>query len=149
MTVGTDASPGTGRPVALLFAAWLVALSASLAVLFIGEVLGQTPCNLCWFQRAFMFPLAVILGVAAWRGDLSIWRYAAPLAVFGGAVALYHSLLYAGVVPAPIVPCTASGPSCTDDAMLILAVPIPVLSFLTFGTILILLLLLQLQRKSE
>jgi len=110
--------------VAFLFAAWFVALSASLAVLFIGEVLGQAPCNLCWFQRAFMFPLAVL----------------------GGAVALYHSLLYAGIVPAPIVPCTASGPSCTDDAMLIVGIPIPLLSLLTFGAILVL--LIQLRRIS-
>ena len=35
--------------------AWIIALISSLAVLFIGEVLGQTPCILCWFQRAFMF----------------------------------------------------------------------------------------------
>ena len=43
--------------------AWIIALVASLAVLFIGEVLGQTPCVLCWFQRAFMFPLAIILSL--------------------------------------------------------------------------------------
>ncbi|WP_407474674.1 disulfide bond formation protein B [Sulfitobacter sp. PM12] len=146
MTASPDATPSAASPVAFLFAAWFVALSASLAVLFIGEVLGQTPCNLCWFQRAFMFPLAIILGVATWRADLSIWRYAAPLAVLGGAVALYHSLLYAGIVPAPIVPCTASGPSCTDDAMLILGLPIPLLSLLTFGAILVL--LIQLRRIS-
>ena len=41
--------------------AWVIALAASLAVLFIGEVLGQTPCLLCWFQRAFMFPLAIVV----------------------------------------------------------------------------------------
>lgn len=124
---------------AYLYAAWAVALIASLAVLFIGEVLGQTPCHLCWFQRAFMFPLAVVLGVASWRSDPTVWRYGLPLAAAGGAVALYHSLLYAGVVPEPITPCTASGPSCTDDAMLILGIPIPVLSALTFAVILILL----------
>lgn len=146
MTAGPDAIRNGTGPVALLFAAWFIALSASLSVLFIGEVLGQVPCNLCWFQRAFMFPLAVILGVAAWRADLSIWRYAAPLAFLGGTVAAYHSLLYAGLVPAPIVPCTASGPSCTDDAMLIFGLPIPVLSLATFGAILAL--LIQLRRNS-
>jgi len=139
MTADLDAARTDKGPVALLFAAWFIALSASLAVLFIGEVLGQAPCNLCWFQRAFMFPLAVILGVATWRADFSIWRYAAPLTVLGGTVALYHSLLYTGLVPAPIIPCTASGPSCTDDAMLILGLPIPLLSLLTFGAILVLL----------
>ncbi|MBM1691395.1 disulfide bond formation protein B [Sulfitobacter geojensis] len=127
-----------------MFAAWFLSLAASLSVLFISEVLGQSPCHLCWLQRAFMFPLAVILGIAAWRSDLSIWRYAVPLAVIGGAIALYHWLLYAGVLPEPITPCTASGPSCTDDAMLILGLPIPALSFLTFGVISAL--LLQLRR---
>ena len=135
MTTASDPSTPDSRSVTLLFAAWFLALAASLSVLFIGEVLGQTPCHLCWLQRAFMFPLAVILGIAAWRSDLSIWRYAVPLAVIGGAIALYHWLLYAGVLPEPITPCTASGPSCTDDAMLILGLPIPALSFLTFGVI--------------
>ncbi len=146
MIEGLDQVKTDARAITTLFTAWFVALCASLSVLFIGEVLGQTPCNLCWFQRVFMFPLAVILGVAAWRSDLTIWRYAAPLAFLGGAVALYHSLLYAGFVPSPITPCTAAGPSCTDDAMLIFGLPIPALSLVTFGAILFL--LLQLRRIS-
>lgn len=147
MIADKDTEQKNTRAAAYLFAAWVIALSATLAVLFIGEVLGQAPCNLCWFQRTFMFPLAVILSIAVWKVDLFIWRYAAPLAILGGAVALYHSLLYAGIVPAPIVPCTASGPSCTDDAMLILGLPIPFLSLLMFSAILAL--LFQLRRISK
>ena len=147
MIADKDTEQNNTRAAAYLFAAWVIALSATLAVLFIGEVLGQAPCNLCWFQRTFMFPLAVILSIAVWKVDLFIWRYAAPLAILGGAVALYHSLLYAGIVPAPLVPCTASGPSCTDDAMLILGLPIPFLSLLMFSAILAL--LFQLRRISK
>lgn len=147
MTLISDPSTPGNRATTFLFSAWFLALAASLSILFIGEILGQTPCHLCWFQRAFMFPLAIILGIAAWRFDLSIWRYALPLAGIGGAIALYHWLLYAGVVPAPIIPCTASGPSCTDEAMLVLGLPIPALSFLTFGVISTL--LLQLRRISS
>jgi disulfide bond formation protein DsbB len=147
MIADKDTEQNNTRAAAYLFAAWVIALSATLAVLFIGEVLGQAPCNLCWFQRTFMFPLAVILSIAVWKVDLFIWRYAAPLAILGGAVALYHSLLYAGIVPAPIVPCTASGPSCTDDAMLIFGLPIPFLSLLMFSAILAL--LFQLRRISK
>ena len=73
-----------------LWLAWLVALAASLAVLFIGEVLGQTPCSLCWFQRAFMFPLAVLLGFGLWWRDITIARYGVVLAMAGAAVALWH-----------------------------------------------------------
>ena len=76
-----------------------VATSASLAVLFIGEVLGQTPCLLCWFQRAFMFPLAIILGLGLWWSDHGVGRYGIALALGGAAVAVWHLGLYAGVVP--------------------------------------------------
>lgn len=31
----------------LLLQAWVLALIASFAVLFVGEVMGQAPCNLC------------------------------------------------------------------------------------------------------
>lgn len=120
-------------PVSLpLFAAWLLSLMASLAVLFIGEVLGQTPCTLCWFQRAFMFPLAIILGVAAWQNDIAIRRYALPLALIGAAIALWHTGLYVGLIPETVQPCTASGPSCTSDQMAVLGLPIPLLSFGVF-----------------
>jgi len=123
-----------------LFAAWLIALISTLAVLFIGEVLGQLPCVLCWFQRAFMFPLAVILGIAAWHADLGIRIYAIPLAAIGAGIALWHLGLYVGIIPEAVQPCTASGPSCTDENQLVLGVPIPLLSFAAFAAIIFLLL---------
>lgn len=89
----------------LLLVAWLVALLSSLSALFIGEVMGQAPCVLCWFQRAFMFPLTVILAIACYRSDFAIWRYALPLAGIGAGLALAHTLLYAGLIPLPIQPC--------------------------------------------
>ena len=122
-----------------LFAAWLIALLASLAVLFVGEVMGQAPCNLCWFQRAFMFPLAIILGIATFRSDRAVVPYGLALAAGGSLVAFYHSLLYVGVISAPIVPCTG-GPSCSGENMAIGGVPLPLLSLAAFALILILLL---------
>lgn len=115
-----------------LAAAWGVALAASLAVLFIGEVLGQMPCILCWYQRAFMFPLAIILGLGLWWQDPRVGRYGVVLSLAGGAISLWHSGLYVGLIPEPIEPCTATGPSCTDSNQLILGVPIPILSLLAF-----------------
>jgi disulfide bond formation protein DsbB len=123
----------------LLLAAWLIALGASLGALFIGEVLGQAPCHLCWFQRAFMFPLAVILLVSCITSDARIWRYALPLAVIGGLVAFYHTLLQTGVIPEPIVPCGA-GPSCSSAGMTLFGwLSIPALSFFAFAAIVVLL----------
>lgn len=115
-----------------LAAAWLVALAATLSVLFIGEVLGRMPCLLCWYQRAFMFPLPIVLGLGLWWRDTWVGRYGVALSLFGGAVALWHVGLYLGVIPEPIQPCTATGPSCTDDNQVILGVPIPLLSLIAF-----------------
>ena len=137
-------APHKWRP---LGAAWAIALLSSLAVLFVGEVMGQAPCDLCWFQRAFMFPLAIILGIAAFMSDRAVVPYGLALAAGGGLVALYHSLLYVGVIPAQIVPCTG-GPSCSGESMAIGGVPLPLLSLAAFALILILLLNFQRRLKS-
>lgn len=123
----------------LLLGAWVLALLASLAVLFVGEVMGQAPCNLCWFQRAFMFPLVPMLAVACYQFDAAVWRYALPVAGCGWLVALYHNLLYFRVIPEAIKPC-GMGPSCSGADMTVLgSLPLPLLSFGAFTLIITLL----------
>ena len=119
-----------------LMSAFVIALAATLGALFIGEVLGQMPCTLCWYQRTAMFPLVPILGLSIWRADGLARRYALPLVLAGLALALWHSGLYAGVISEAIAPCTKDGPSCTDQAQVILGVPIPYLSLAAFAAIL-------------
>lgn len=135
---GGDARSGSGAW-SMLFTAWLVALLSSLAVLFVGEIVGQTPCSLCWFQRACMFPLAVMLAVAALKSDTGVWRYAAPVAASGWGVAGFHTLVFVDVIPEGIRPC-GRGPSCAGVDMTVLGgVPLPALSLLAFSAILSLL----------
>ena len=117
-------------------AAFLIALTATLGALFIGEVLGQMPCTLCWYQRIAMFPLVPILGLSLWRSDGMARIYALPLVGAGLALAAWHSGLYAALLPAPIVPCTENGPSCSGPAQVILGLPIPYLSLAAFAVIL-------------
>lgn len=119
-----------------LFGAWLVALVSTLGALFIGEVMGQAPCDLCWYQRSFMFPLVVILGIAAIRADNRIWIYAAPIALVGFTIAAFHNLVFFKILPTAIKPC-GKGPSCSGDAMTLFGVvPLPVLALAAFATIL-------------
>ena len=122
-----------------LFLAWLVALVATAGSLFLGEVMGKTPCLLCWYQRIAMFPLVVVLGVGAFDGDVRSARYALPLAVAGLGLALYHCLLFWGLISEAASPCR-QGVSCADaDLQLAGVVPIPLLSLLAFAAILALL----------
>ena len=127
-TTSVSGSPAWG----LLFAAWIIALTATLGALFVGEIMGQTPCNLCWHQRIFMFPLAIILAVASFRCDPGIWRYALPIAAAGWLIAAFHTLLYIGVIPKTIEPC-GQGPACSSADMTILGgLPLPFLSLAAF-----------------
>lgn len=117
----------------LLFLAWLMALVATLGALFIGEVMGQEPCTLCWYQRILMFPLSVMLVIALLADDFAIWRYALPLAAGGVLISAWHLLQYAGLIPKALEPCAATGPSCSGEGMTIFGgVPIPLLSLIAF-----------------
>ena len=122
-----------------LLGAWGVALMATLGALFIGEVMGMTPCLLCWYQRIFMFPMALILGMAAFADDRRGAVYALPLAAGGAVLAGYHSALVAGWVPQWWVPCGV-GPSCSEQSLAIFGgIQIPWLSLLAFSAIALLL----------
>jgi disulfide bond formation protein DsbB len=122
-----------------LFLAWLIATLATAGALFLGEVMGMTPCVLCWYQRIAMFPLVVVLGVGLLDGDHRSVRYALPLAGAGLAIALYHCLVFWGVISEALVPC-GKGPSCADlDLQLAGMVPIPLLSLIAFTAIVVLL----------
>lgn len=70
--------------------AWLVAAVAMAASLYMSEVRHFQPCVLCWYQRIAMYPLVLVLGIAALRRDLAVWRYAIPLALVGATVSIYH-----------------------------------------------------------
>ena len=122
-----------------LFLAWLIALLATAGALFLGEVMGKTPCVLCWYQRIAMFPLVVILGVGLLKSDHQSVRYALPLAWAGWVISLYHCLIFWGVVSEGLTPCR-QGVSCADaDVQVAGAVPIPLLSLVAFSAILALL----------
>lgn len=75
-----------------LYLAWVVSLIGLCTSLIYGEVLGNPPCPLCWYQRIFLFPLVLILGMAVYRGEQTIVVYALPLAFIGAFFALFHLL---------------------------------------------------------
>jgi disulfide bond formation protein DsbB len=72
--------------------AWVVALVATLGSLYFSEVLEYNPCKLCWIQRIFMYPLVILLGIAAVKRDNKITTYVLSLSIPGGLVSLYHYL---------------------------------------------------------
>ena len=73
-----------------LYIAWLVAIVATAGSLYFSEVRQFAPCSLCWFQRIFMYPLVIILGIASFRQDKRIVTYVLPLSIIGVLIAVWH-----------------------------------------------------------
>jgi disulfide bond formation protein DsbB len=71
----------------------VIALVATAGSLYLSEVANFPPCRLCWYQRIGMYPLAVVLTVAAMRRDLRIWPYGLALAGLALPISVYHVLL--------------------------------------------------------
>jgi disulfide bond formation protein DsbB len=115
-----------------LFAAWLVAAVATAGSVFFSYVMGFPPCVLCWYQRICLFPLVLVLARGLFPLDPGVVRYALPLAGLGWLVAAYHNLVYAGVVPESLQPCS-QGVSCSEEYIELLGfLSIPLLSLLAF-----------------
>lgn len=88
-----------------------VATVATLGSLWMSEVANYTPCVLCWYQRIAMYPLVIVLGVAAKVRDARVWRTALPIAAIGAVISIYHLAIerwpsLAGDVCDPNAPCS-------------------------------------------
>jgi disulfide bond formation protein DsbB len=82
----------TVAPQSIAFA-WIVATVTTLGSLYYSEHAGFVPCELCWYQRIVMYPLVIVLGVAALRRDRAIWMTALVFVVIGAPLSLYHWLV--------------------------------------------------------
>lgn len=111
---------------AAMTAAWAIAAVATAGSLTLSEVYHFTPCELCWYQRIAMYPLVVVLGVGAWRRDLSMRLPALILAGVGAALSTWHVLVQRVPAMSNTTSCDASAP-CT-------AIWVDVFQFFTIPT---------------
>ena len=125
----------------LIFACWLIAMTALFGSLFFSEVMGLKPCVLCWYQRIFIYPLAVLFLIGMFPLDRSVVRYTLPLAVIGLGFAIYHYLLYSGYIPESLQPCSEDLSCAEINLELMGFITIPMLSILSYSAIITLLLI--------
>jgi disulfide bond formation protein DsbB len=97
---------------AALWLAFLVAATATAGSLYFSEVADYVPCQLCWYQRIAMYPLAPILLVAALRRDRAVRWYVGPVAAVGAVISAYHYLIEWR--PSLEGGACGIGPSCAD-----------------------------------
>ena len=71
----------------------IIAVVATAGSLYLSEGAHFVPCRLCWYQRIGMYPLAVLLLLAAIRRDRRAWPYPLALALVALPISIYHVLL--------------------------------------------------------
>lgn len=75
---------------------FLVTLGGMFLTLFYSEVLHYAPCDLCWYQRVFLYPQVFLFAYAWYKKDRAVLPYALILSLGGLAVATYHHFLQMG-----------------------------------------------------
>lgn len=130
-----------------LYLAWVVALTATLGSLYFSEIREFVPCELCWIQRIFMYPLTIILGIAAFTNEISIRKYVLPLSLIGNGVSLYHYLVQKVPGFADVKPCVQGVPCNIQYINWFGFVTIPFLALTAFTLINIILIVLHVKAK--
>lgn len=74
-----------------------LSFAATIGSLFFGGE--YTPCELCWYQRILMYPIAILTGLSiVFKEKTQMLKYIWFMAVPGYLIALYHYLLQMKVI---------------------------------------------------
>ncbi|MFH1235744.1 MAG: disulfide oxidoreductase [Parcubacteria group bacterium] len=131
---------------------FIVALIATAGSLFFSEIAHFTPCKLCWFQRIFMYPQVVVLGIALLKKERTIAvMQSLMLSAIGVVFAGYHYNLqmFAKVVK----PCSLNDPvSCAEKVVIHYGyITIPMMALTAFLMIIVFLVMVKMRdgKKAE
>lgn len=117
----------------------------ALAAMFIGSALGSLiyeygfgyePCLLCWYQRIFIFSIAILSLTTDIRKNKVFQKQVLILSILGTLVAILHN--YIDIIPSGLDVCGA-GPSCLKRYIYefgYITIPMASLTVLLAGTIL-------------
>lgn len=129
---------------------WGLGTGSVLGSLYFSEVRHFAPCELCWWTRILMYPLAIITTYILlfkkkieWQGIILSFAYPALL------LGAFQSLMQWGIISEEITQCSAkSTVSCGDPEIMWFGfITIPFLGFLTNLAVIIVTLISNKQSK--
>jgi disulfide bond formation protein DsbB len=121
----------------LLLAQFIISLASIFGSLFFSEVMKFPPCNLCWYQRIFIYPVALIVLSGLFMGSKDTNKFLTPFISIGLIFSVYHNLVYYKFIQV-IVPCTESAPCTAQQLNYLGFITIPLLSLFAFAALIIL-----------
>ncbi|MGG4147031.1 disulfide oxidoreductase [Paenibacillus algorifonticola] len=132
-----------------LYFAWIVTLVATGGSLYFSEIKGFIPCDLCWYQRIFMYPQVIILGIATYRGDRNIIKYLLPINIIGLAISIFHNFEIWFPKVGELVPCRSGIPCNFDYLNWFGFLTIPMMAMIAFVLVIVFLLLARQSNEDE
>lgn len=121
----------------LLLAQFIISLASIFGSLFFSEIMKFPPCNLCWYQRIFIYPIALIVLSGLFLGSKDTNKFVTPFIALGLIFSAYHNLVYYKIIQV-IVPCTESAPCTAQQLNYLGFITIPLLSLSAFVALIIL-----------
>lgn len=116
---------------------FILAVIATSGSLYMSQIVGYTPCHLCWLQRILMYPLVILFGISILL-DTDVVEYAIPMATIGGGIAGYHYIIQR-MEQFQSAGCSITSVSCDTEYTFYLGiVTIPLMAFTAFLAILLL-----------
>lgn len=141
---------------ALVFG-FFISLFATFGALTYSNLYLFAVCDYCWYQRIAIYPMILLLGMAALLKNRFIKPYIIALATIGLFVSIYHWAVHMVAIYGSqgaadgLVPCSASGilPSCSQTEILEYGfITIPFMAITTLSLIIVLMLFIKNKRSS-
>ncbi|WP_335870941.1 disulfide oxidoreductase [Bacillus sp. 2205SS5-2] len=133
----------------ILFYSWVFAFLGTIGSLYFSVIRGYVPCELCWYQRIFMYPMSVILFISIWKKDTSVWIYSLILSGIGIILSSFHYSIQKLAFFTNSIPSCGETPCSGEYINWLGFVTIPFLSLTTFVIIFICSLWIKKLRKEE
>ncbi|MSU45456.1 MAG: disulfide bond formation protein B [Candidatus Zambryskibacteria bacterium] len=117
---------------------FLLSSTAFIGSLLYSNVIGFAPCELCWWQRIFLYPQVILFAIALYKERVNkvrdglIFSYSLALSIIGALIALFQ---YYGQMfnPSLLDACATQGSSCAQLFFVSFGyITIPMMSLTTF-----------------
>ena len=116
-----------------LYLIYTISFLGSVGSIMLTSYFMLDPCELCWYQRAFLFCIPVISIIAIIKKDITASLYVFYLSIIGSIFAVYHNLLQFGIIKTESIFCGSLSNDCITAAFTYFGfVTIPVMSLSIF-----------------
>ncbi|MEK7551849.1 MAG: disulfide bond formation protein B [Patescibacteria group bacterium] len=119
---------------------FLLSFGGVVGSLIYSEIVGFAPCVFCWYQRIFLYSIAILTLVALIKKEKVLNAYLLSLAIPGAIIGFYQYAVTTLGAPS-LTPCTAVGGGCSLTYFINFGyITIPFMAFSAFALIAVIIL---------